>query len=464
MNFNSIEEFVKFLDNKYRNTNKKFILVFRPGEAGIKTPDIIVTGSISSIDNFIKYFKQNKYFSNRSECNYYVADSLDNTGLSISDKSIQHIYEIVIVSLENRDMINKSLESAIKCTIKLTDDIKLLEAKNLEQVEKLYIKTKVIPKDLQKTILDTTKGDKYTKSIFDYTAKKYQTNLSDWDKQPSNIKWKATIDINRLYNNLSKYDPKVLPIKDINALDLGSSPMLDVDSEENADRLKVDKVFNIRSSIVDNLKMIHPLALKSLEGLSTARGYNKLIELDDKISKLKLYIDKLDFDNDEDKDRYLTRIFKDSGDVNRWLESVKSRSDIKVFDKNTLKEMMKKLIDTEIVVETKNYTLLNVRESKDMLHLGCRSDWCLGASTQLWNHYVHNNNLYLLIDWRYDDHSNGFMTIFVKPFLESDKPSATDMMNQEIEPSKVESIWRSFLLELNDRQQSDVMKQVLSWE
>ena len=126
--------------------------------------------------------------------------------------------------------------------------------------------------------------------------------------------------------------------------------------------------------------------------------------------------------------------------------------------------MMKKLVNTRIVVETKNYTLLNVRESKDMLHLGCRSDWSLGASTALWNHYVHNGNLYLLIDWRYNDHSNGFMTIFVKPFLESDRPSATDMMNHEIESSKVESIWRSFLLELNDRQQSEIIKRILNWE
>lgn len=464
MDFNSVEEFVKFLDDKYRNTNKRFILVFYPDEVGIKSPDMIITGSISNTENFIKYLKQNKYFINKKECNYYVADSSDNFGLSIAEKSIQHMYNEAISMSDNKDIIYKALETAIKCTIRLESDIKLLEAKNLEQVEKLYIKTKVIPKDVQKMILDTTKGDKYTKPIFDYTATKYQTVLPNWDKQPSNIKWKATIDINRLYNNLSKYDPKILPIQGVSVSDLSNSPALEFESDSESGNLKIDRIFNIRNDIIDTLKDVHPLALKSLEGLSTSRGYNKLIELDDKVSKLKLYIDKLDFENDEDKDRYLTQVFKDSGDVNRWLESIKSRSDIKVFDKNVLKDMMGKLVDTKIIVETKNYTLLNVRESKDMLHLGCRSDWCLGASTALWSHYVHNGNLYLLIDWRYNDHSNGFMTIFVKPFLESDKPSATDMMNNEIESGKVESIWRSFLLELNDRQQSEIIKRVLNWE
>jgi hypothetical protein len=292
----------------------------------------------------------------------------------------------------------------------------ILFNENLQQAEKLYFKTNLIPEDDKIMILSITHGDNFTKAICELYIQLKKSFIHRMDKR-----------LLELYNQIKTYNKDIFPIKDFSL------------NHVNYHELE------IRKKLLFHLISLPSIAVRNMKEIRTPRNFKEMYDYEHLMEYFTTYFSLFKNRNIKIQNQIYKKMFKSGVTLNYLIDFIEEKSNLlggNPLNKQIILKIIKKNTDDlEIVYEKEDLMVIKVSDLQGIKDIGCNSLWCFtyGSNNYSdWSKYSYNGIVYVIIDFKQDSDTPQFMHVLISPlekkYKESDYNSPLyDMSNQQEE-------------------------------
>lgn len=276
---------------------------------------------------------------------------------------------------------------------------------NIQLADKIYFKTGKLTDEDKEIILNTTKGDNFTKIVSDlFFILKENYYREEIIKK-----------IKKFHENLKSYNKDVFPIKGFNYLNI------------KGDVFELELILNKREKLLKLLKELPSVAIRNFK--TEIRKERDMFEFNHFYKEFEyfmLHYKQLSNRSDDIKLKFINKMFKSNTtmeDLNKFVDDKSSFIGGVEFTKEKVREMSK-YEDFDIVFEKDNVMIVEVGSPDGIKSIGCNSLWCFTygkgfeSAYSMWNSYSYNDIVYVIIDFTQQSNWEDFMYVLIKPLTD----------------------------------------------
>jgi hypothetical protein len=276
----------------------------------------------------------------------------------------------------------------------------------IQQAEKLYFNTNLIPDDIKNEILHITGGDNFTRLVCDivYHFKKYSGRDDNYETELKMGK--------EFHDLLVGYDKNLFPVK---------HDLLQYGAEGYPNERHVLSLFGIlreRKYLINNFNRLPSIAIRNLSKLkkTTADHEYTFLMLDNKIKELIGCIKSIP--NTDRGHSLLNKIFNSKNDLDQSLEVAKHfQHSFMPLNDESVENLINAThyLDANIVQNSNNVVVIRVNDPEAMETIGCMSLWCFARpnSEGYWDQYATRGYVYVIFDFKRDADESTFMMTYL---------------------------------------------------
>ena len=171
------------------------------------------------------------------------------------------------------------------------------------------------------------------------------------------------------------------------------------------------------------------------------------------------------------KKEVIDLVFSQKNDTKAWEQEIENIEKIGIFERDTIATLIKDnvLNDTKILVETKNYSFLEIGSYEDMTWIGSHSKWCIARQEGYWSSLIKSRRgrVVVLVNWKKYDRDDEFMHVISDPFMRENgtifyvnygNRGFADMKDVMLKNTKeIEAVWLPFKNELSDKEYQKII-------
>lgn len=281
-------------------------------------------------------------------------------------------------------------------------------SENLQQADKKFFSTGILPPEVRDSIIKITDGDAYTRLVADLIF--HFAKFRDMEVDGGTLRLGEMF-----YTYIKAYDKNIFPLKyDIQQYN-SESPTNDKHV------LELFEILKERYGLLQTYRKLPSIAIRNLKDITKTVGVNgyvfKIIN-----DKLRLLLNGIKYvPNSEKGQKALNKIFNSKNDLDRMVEIAQHYANAFTSgsdeNREDLLEAIEKL-DAEVIQNTDRLLVVKVNDQEAMQRIGCTSAWCfsLPDSQHYWDDYAQLGYVFVIFDFSKDTEDATFHMVLLPDY------------------------------------------------